>query len=134
MLGHDELIEILNKLRDLPSETEVFEFKEAKNNFDFTKLGKYFSALSNEANLKGTPHAWLIFGIKDKGRTIVGSHFRKERKNLDNLKSEIAAKITNRITFVEIYELPMKDERVLMFQIPAAPRGIPVAFGGHYYG
>jgi ATP-dependent DNA helicase RecG len=134
MLGQDELIEILNKLRDLPSETEVFEFKEAKNNFDFTKLGKYFSALSNEANLKGTPHAWLIFGIKDKGRTIVGSHFRKERKDLDNLKGEIAAKITNRITFVEIYELPLKDGRVLMFQIPAAPRGIPVAFGGHYYG
>lgn len=32
-------------------ESEVVEFKEAKNGYDFAKLGKYFSALSNEANL-----------------------------------------------------------------------------------
>ena len=134
MLQEDELIETLNKLRSLPSETEVFEFKEAKNNFDFTKLGKYFSALSNEANLKGTPYAWLIFGIKDRGRTIVGSRFRSERKDLDNLKGEIAAKTTNRVTFIEIYELSLSGSRVVMFQIPAAPKGIPIAFEGHYYG
>jgi ATP-dependent DNA helicase RecG len=36
-----------------PAENEVVEFKEAKNGYDFTKLGKYFSALCNEANLKG---------------------------------------------------------------------------------
>lgn len=130
----DELIKTLDELRDLPAETEVFEFKEAKNDYDFRKLGKYFSALSNEANLKGTPHAWLIFGIKDRGRTIVGSRFRSARKGLDSLKGEIAGKITNRVTFLEIYELPLADGRVLMFQIPAAPKGIPLAFEGHYYG
>ena len=42
----DELIQTLNSLRGLPAETEVFEFKEAKNGYDFRKLGKYFSALS----------------------------------------------------------------------------------------
>ena len=31
-------------------ESEVVEFKKAENNFDFDDLGKYFSALSNEAN------------------------------------------------------------------------------------
>ena len=124
----------LNELRGLPSETEVFEFKEAKNGYDFRKLGKYFSALSNEANLKGTPYAWLIFGIKDRGRIVVGSRFRPERKDLDRLKGEIAAKTTNRVTFIEIYELPLPDGRVVMLQIPAAPKGIPIAFEGHYYG
>jgi len=64
------LLQKLNDLRRLPAETEVFEFKEARNGYDFNKLGKYFSALSNEANLKGRPRAWLIFGIKDMGRTI----------------------------------------------------------------
>ena len=130
----DELVQKLNELRDLPAETEVFEFKEAKSSYDFHKLGRYFSALSNEANLKGTLHAWLIFGIKDQGRTIVGSRFRSARKDLDNLKGEIAEKTTNRITFIEIYELFLADGRVLMFQIPAAPKGIPIAFEGHYYG
>jgi ATP-dependent DNA helicase RecG len=130
----DELIRQLNKLRGLPAETEVFEFKEAKNGYDFRKLGKYFSALSNEANLKGSPHAWLIFGVKDRGRTIVGSRFRPQRKDLDHLKGEIAGKTTNRLTFVEIYELSLTEGRIVMFQIPAAPRGIPIAFEGHYYG
>ena len=39
--------QILNTLLSLSSENEVAEFKEAKNTYDFTKLGKYFSALSN---------------------------------------------------------------------------------------
>ena len=133
-MTNDELIQTLNYLRGLPAESEVFEFKEAKNGYDFRKLGKYFSALSNEANLKGAPHAWLIFGIKDRGRTIVGSRFRSERKDLDSLKGETAGKTTNRVTFIEIHELLLSDGRVLMFQIPPAPRGIPIAFKGHYYG
>lgn len=133
-MTHAELLHKLNELRSLPAETEVFEFKEAKNGYDFNKLGKYFSALSNEANLKGRPHAWMIFGIKDKGRTVVGSRFRLSRKDLDSLKGELANKTTNRITFIEIHELHLPEGRVLIFQIPAAPKGIPIAFDGHYYG
>lgn len=129
-----DLLTRLNELRRLPAETEVFEFKEAKEGYSFVKLGKYFSALSNEANLKGRPYAWLIFGIKDKGRTVVGSRFRQNRVDLDSLKGEIANKTTNRITFIEIYELHLPEGRVVMFQIPAAPKGIPIAFDGHYYG
>lgn len=120
-----ELLNKLNELRRLPAETEVFEFKEAKNSFDFSKLGKYFSALSNEANLKDRPYAWLIFGIRDKGRTIVGTRFRPNRKDLDSLKGEIANRTTNRITFIEIHELCLPEGRVLMFQIPAAPKEYP---------
>ncbi len=130
----DELERILQNLRNLTAETEVVEFKEAKNGYDFTKLGKYFSALSNEANLKGNPHAWLVFGIENKHHNIVNSIFRPRRKDLDSLKSEIANKTTNRITFIEIYELIFPEGRVVMFQIPAAPKGFPIAFEGHYYG
>ena len=42
----------LSELMSLPSETEWVEFKEAKNDFNFDDIGKYFSALANEANLK----------------------------------------------------------------------------------
>lgn len=128
-----QLLDILSSLRSLSAENEVVEFKEAKNNYDFTKLGKYFSALSNEANLCGKPFAWLVFGVEDKKHSIVGSQFRPKRKDLDSLKGEIANKTTNRISFIEIYELQEPEGRVLMFQIPAAPKGIPVAFDGHYY-
>ena len=34
---------ILSDLLSLPAETEVVEFKEARNNFDSKELGKYFS-------------------------------------------------------------------------------------------
>ena len=57
--------DIRKLLRHLCSqcENEVIEFKEAKRNFDSANLRKYFSALSNEANLRG-----LEFG-KRKFRT-----------------------------------------------------------------
>lgn len=130
-----QLQKILTELRDLPGETEIVEFKEAKSNFDFDKLGKYFSALSNEANLKGEAEAWLLFGIENKHRTIVGSNYRAgDRAHLDSLKSEVANKTTHRITFIEIYELTEPEGRVVMLQIPAAPAGLPVAWDGHYYG
>ena len=130
-----ELKQKLTELRSLPAETEVVEFKEAKNGFDFHKLGKYFSALCNEANLKGKQEAWLTFGVEDKNKTIVGSLYRQNnRPYLDSLKAEVADKTTNRITFIEIYELTLPEGRVVLFQIPAAPRGIPVAWEGHYYG
>lgn len=33
-------------------ENEVVEFKEAKINYSFEDIGKYFSALGNEANIR----------------------------------------------------------------------------------
>jgi len=133
-MKNKNLNEILDNLLNLPAETEVVEFKEAKNDYSFDKIGKYFSALSNEANLKRKPFAWLIFGVEDKHHKVVGSRYRVSRKHLDSLKVEIADKINNRITFIEIYELTRPEGRVVMFQIPAAPLGIPISFEGHYYG
>lgn len=123
----------LNSLLALPAENEIVEFKEAKNGYDFGKLGKYFSALCNEANLKRQTAAWLVFGVNDR-RQVIGSNFRPVRKDLDSLKEEIANKTSNRITFVDIHEVQHAQERVVLFEIPAAPKGMPIAFDGHYYG
>jgi ATP-dependent DNA helicase RecG len=126
--------QILKNLLLMETETEIVEFKEAKNAYDFSKIGKYFSALSNEANMQGKSCAWLVFGVENKKHVIVGSKYRTNRKDLDSLKGEIADRTTNRITFIEIYEVTHPNGRVIMFQIPPAPRGIPIAFEGHYYG
>jgi ATP-dependent DNA helicase RecG len=66
----------LQELLALPDETEWVEFKEAKNSFDSNDLGRYFSALSNEACLKGKICGWLVFGVRHKPRTVVGSQYR----------------------------------------------------------
>lgn len=128
-----ELLNKLNALLSLPGETELVEFKEAKTNYHFDNIGKYFSALSNEANLKNKNCSWFVLGVKD-NHTVVGTIYRNNRPALDSLKSEIANKTTNRITFIEIFELTHPDGRVVLFQIPAAPPGIPIAWEGHYYG
>jgi ATP-dependent DNA helicase RecG len=131
------MIDIANTLAQLLShiaETEVLEFKEAKNDYSFKKLGRYFSALANEANLQEKEEAWLVFGVKDSDKSIVNTRYRSNPVKLDSLKSEVAGKTTNRITFKAIHEVETPDGRVILFQIPAAPKGIPVAWEGHYYG
>jgi ATP-dependent DNA helicase RecG len=133
-MTHKQLRKLLDELRRLPAETEWLEFKQASNSFDFNKSGKYFSALSNEANLKKKTCGWLIYGVEDKTRRIVGTKYRQDKAALDKLKSEIAEKTNGRITFIEIYELPEPEGRVIMFQVPPAPQGIPTSWEGHYYG
>jgi len=43
-MTEEQLQILLNDLLSLPAENEVVEFKEAKNNYDFRNLCKYFSA------------------------------------------------------------------------------------------
>lgn len=124
----------LEFLLSLPTETEWLEFKQAARNYPFDKLGKYFSALSNEARLKHQAAGWLVFGIQDKTHAISGTQFRTDRKDLDSLKKEIADKTSNHLTFIEIHELLLPEGRVLMFEIPPAIPGVPTAWEGHFYG
>ena len=126
------IYEIFNKLR-YHHEDEVVEFKKAENNFDFDDLGKYFSALSNEANLRDKGFAWLVFGVHDKTREILGTSYKNSMKSLQKLKQDLSQHTTDNNTFRDIYELEVEGKRVLMFQIPAAPRGIPMAWLGHFY-
>lgn len=128
--------EVRDKLRFLirhPHETECLEFKEARNSFSSEELGKYFSALSNEANLRGESCGWLVFGVIDKSRTICGSHYRPDPVSLNSLKHEIA-QLTGGVTFKNIYTTLCDEKRVILFEIPPASVGIPTPYKGHYYG
>lgn len=58
-------------------ENEVIEFKQAGRDYSTDKIGEYFSALANEANLRNLEKSWLVFGINDKTH-IVGSDYRPE--------------------------------------------------------
>lgn len=114
-------------------EGECVEFKEANDNFSTSDIGKYFSALSNEANLRGIPSAWLVFGVNNQ-RQVVGTGYRQDPERLQSLKHQIAQDVDPSTTFQDIHELIMPEgNRVLLFQIPAAPRGIPIAWKGHFY-
>ena len=131
------IIEILSKLLQ-NVENEVIEFKLASNNFDSHKLGQYFSAISNEANLKNKQFGWLVFGVDDKTHIIKGSNYKNSPVAIENLKHEIAQSTTGAITFMDIFELhPIVDneeKRVVMFKIPAAAIAIPTGWKNRYYG
>ena len=114
-------------------ENEVVEFKQASNDYSTDDIGKYFSALANEANLRGAERGWLVFGVNNKTRAIVGTDYRTQKDRLQSLKQQIAADAEPRVTFRGIHELQHADGRVLLFEIPAAPLGMPIAWKGHYY-
>ena len=114
-------------------EGEVVEFKQAGNDYDTDKIGEYFSALSNEANLREANAAWLIFGVNDRSRKVVGTDYRPQAERLQSLKMQIAANTEPSITLRNIYELAHGDGRVVFFEVPPAPRGMPIAWKGHYY-
>lgn len=114
-------------------ENECVEFKEANDNFSTSDIGKYFSALSNEANLRDRPAAWLVFGVRDRDHAIVGTSYRDNPDRLHSLKKQIADGADPSITFREIHELTLPQGRVILFEIPAAPRGTPIAWNGHFY-
>ena len=114
-------------------ENEVVEFKRAGDGFSTSDIGKYFSALSNEANLHDADRAWLVFGVDNTSQSVCGTDYRLEPERLKGTKLQIAQGTQPSVTFKEIHTLDHGAGRVLMFEIPPAPRGIPIAWNGHYY-
>ncbi|MCM1171646.1 MAG: ATP-binding protein [Clostridium sp.] len=91
-------------------EYEIVEFKEAKGGYDTDKIGRYFSAISNEANLRQQQYGWLIFGVseeqKNKAKKIVGTAYKKgDNSLLERFKYEISKDTTNGMTFYDIIEI-----------------------------
>ena len=129
--NNDELLDILDELL-ANEENECVEFKRAKNDFDIDLLGKYFSALGNEANLKNKQYSWIIFGVDDKTHDLIDTNFLYDN-NFNKIKKQIADNTTDNITFIEIYSIYKDDKRVIMFQVPAAS-GVPINWKGFAYG
>lgn len=136
-----EYYEILEMLMER-WEYEIVEFKEAKSSYDTDKIGRYFSAISNEANLRQQQYGWLVFGVgedqKTKIKKIVGTAYKKgDTSLLEHFKYEISRDTANGMTFYDIIEIfPIvngKEYRVLMFKIPAAATGIPTDWKTNYY-
>lgn len=114
-------------------ENEVVEFKQGGEGYSTSDIGKYFSALANEANLRSGQTAWLVFGVDNHSRAVVGSDYRLAPDRLQRLKHQIAQGTEPSVSFREIHELMLPEGRVLLFEIPPAPWGMPIAWHGHYY-
>lgn len=129
----DNYIDIFNQLWN-HSENEVVEFKKAECNFDIDELGRYFSALSNEANLREQEFAWIVFGVWDKKHEIIGTSFKDSELALNKLKQDMSQHTTDNLIFRDIVPIKVEGKRVLLFKVPASPRNIVMKWKGIAYG
>lgn len=102
-------------------EDEHLEFKEAKNQYSADKLIRYCSALANEGGGK------MILGVTDrKPRRVVGTGAFDD---LNSVKARLVDKLGLRI---EATVVDHPDGRVLVFEVPSRPVGMPIACDGAY--
>ncbi|AHF89884.1 MloB [Opitutaceae bacterium TAV5] len=104
-----------------PRESEHLEFKEAKNQYDLTKLYRYCVALANEGGGK------FVMGVSDRSpRRVVGSTAFPDT-------SDLASKIFTKLRFrVDVEEVAHPDGRVVILHIPPRPVGTAYQFEGAY--
>ena len=99
-------------------EGENYEFKEAKNSFEFDDLARYSCALSNEGG------GCVVFGITDKRpRKVVGS---KAFDQPERTRRSLIDKLHINVDFEELSDA--EQRRVLVFKIPSRPVGIAVQY------
>src|SRR5947209_19865526 len=94
------------------SEHQRLEFKEAKTQYDNTKLFKYCVALANEGG------GILLFGVTDKRpRKVVGSQAANDPRGM-------AEVVFRNVGFrVDVEAVAHPAGRVVVFHIPPRPRG-----------
>lgn len=115
-------LEQLTTWINAPRETEQLEFKEAKTQYDNTKLFRHCVALANEGGGK------LILGVTDaRPRKIIGT-------NAFNSVSGIQSRIFDKLRFrVEVEEFDHPDGRVVIFHVPSRPHGTAYELDGAYW-
>lgn len=111
-------IDILENLLTLNDEYEWFDFKE--NWFSKDEIGEYISAISNGAAFCGKEYGYIIWGVNDKTKEIVGTTVNFDR-DIDGepYKHYLARKLQPSIAF-ETVNFDYKNERIVMLIIPAA--------------
>lgn len=123
---------ILKDLLEYSNETEWIEFKE--NFVNHEEIGEYISALSNAAALWEREYAYLVWGIKDKTKEVVGTKFNHRsiiEKSNEVLEHYLARNLSPSIHF-RFIEVTHDNKKVVILEIPKAHR-IPTAFKNERY-
>ncbi len=120
------LSHLLHNLLALPAETEWVEWKH--NNSDPEQIGEYLSALSNSAALHRKEAGYLIWGIEDSSRRVVGTTFKpkREKKGGQALEGWLALQLSPRIDF-HLRELVFEGHPVVLMEVAPASH-VPVRF------
>lgn len=109
-------------------ENEFIEFK--TNNDQPELIGEYISALSNSAALLNQPFGYLVYGVDDTTRDIIGTDIslKTQKKGNEDLISWLSRLLNPRINF-EVFEFKYSESDIVIVKIPATDY-IPVKFQG----
>jgi ATP-dependent DNA helicase RecG len=126
-----DLPRVLADLLRLDHETEWVEFK--LNNSDELGIGEYISAIANSAALHNRNEGYIVWGVADADRRLVGTTFQPRSHRIGNQPLEIwlAHQLEPGVHFT-IHEGEVLGVRAVVFCIPAASAS-PVAFKGVEY-
>lgn len=110
---------LLDKLRGQEGENEWIEFKISNNSPSV--IGERISALSNGANLCEQPFGYLIYGIEDKTKRIVGTekHIGKLKKGNEDLEHWLVQSLEPKLN-IKFFDFYRGELRISIIQIPAA--------------
>jgi ATP-dependent DNA helicase RecG len=117
MTKHEKYTNLLKlQIETLKKENRFLEFK--SNYQDYTRLGKYISALSNGACLDHQDSAYLYFGVDDTSLSVKGTTFdisKQKAEGNQSLEIYLRRMISPKITF-EIEEFLYEgNQRLVVF-------------------
>lgn len=122
---------LVRRICALPNETEWVEFKHNKAEPD--DMGEYISALANGAALRGEQYGYVIWGVEDETRKIVGTRFKPSQKKIGNeqLEGWLNRLLTPAVNF-EFHTSEVDQQPVVMLRFPRAIAQ-PVQFRGEEF-
>ncbi|MBF9132624.1 putative DNA binding domain-containing protein [Plantactinospora sp. S1510] len=126
-----QLVALVRELITLPREIEWLEDK--VNNAEPEKIGEYLSALSNSAARASHERGYLIWGVRDSSREIVGTSFQPFQTKVgnENLENWLTRSLSPQVNFT-FHELTLDGIRLVLLEVERAGHR-PIAFRGEEY-
>lgn len=113
------MIEINDLLENLLAYNDEYEWLEFKENwFNKDEIGEFISAIANGAALNGKEFGFIVWGVNDKTKNVVGTTINFD-KDIDNepYKHYLARNLSPKISF-ETKETIYNGKRIVVLIIP----------------
>jgi predicted HTH transcriptional regulator len=126
MSNGERLVALVDEFSSLDAELPCVEFK--LNNFEPDRIGTLISAISNTARLSDQPCGYVIWGIQDGTRDIVGTKFKPSVEKAQGQPMEfwLSTQISPSLHF-SFKDVQHAKGRIVLLEIPAAAN-VPTKF------
>jgi ATP-dependent DNA helicase RecG len=127
----EQLSALLVELLALPHETEWVEWKHDNDHPEM--IAERLSALANSAALYGREFGYMVWGVEDGSRKVIGTAFRprQAKKGNEELENWLMRTLHPQVNF-QMHEWMHQGVPMVLFEIPRAAHA-PVRFGNEEF-